>query len=254
MIANQVAGLFAGAVPPVPYSTVILGDNPIGFWQLNETSGTTMTDSSTTGLNGTYYNTPSLNQSGTGGGITKSVYFDGASSENGYTNTTSTYYINAASNWSMEIWFKDNSTGVSSIESMFAWRGDTGEGKDTLGIFTLNNGSAGRVQLITTSDIGISGNAIILGYDRTPDTNWHYLAATAVSGGAVKLYLDGSEVASSTAARWNSANYNKRAVIASNWSSGTPVQFTTGNLACAAVYNTTLSSTKITDHYNAGKP
>ena len=249
---SPILGIVASSNAP-RYVPIVLADNPIGFWLLNETSGTTMTDSSTSAINGTYYNTPTLNQSGTGGGISASVSFDGASSENAYTALSSTYLINAGSNWSIEIWFKDNSTVVSSIETFFTCRGDVGYARDVLGLFTLNNGSAGRIQVLSATNTGIEGDTLVLGYDRSPDTNWHHVAATAASGGALKLYLDGAEVASTTTARWTGTNVNKRAVMASNWSGTAGLQYLTGNLAAAAVYNTTLSASQVLAHYNAGK-
>jgi hypothetical protein len=248
---NNLPAIYGG-IKLVSYSEVVLADNPIGFWLLNEASGSTATDSSTSSINATYNNTPTLNQTGPSGAISKSVFFDGASSENAVTALSSTYAINAGSNWSMDIWFKDNSTVVSSIETFFTWRGDVSYARDVLGLFTLNNGSAGRIQILSSTNTGFDGDTLVLGYDRSPDTNWHHVAATAVSGGALKLYLDGAEVASTTTARWTGTNVNKRAVIGSNWNTSTGIQYLTGNLAAGAVYNTTLSASRVLAHYNAG--
>jgi hypothetical protein len=46
------------------YSSVVLGDNPGGYWPLNETSGRTATDQSGNGNNGTYSGTYTLGQTG----------------------------------------------------------------------------------------------------------------------------------------------------------------------------------------------
>lgn len=248
MIGNIVAGLTFSS-PALNYKDTVLLDNPIGFWLLDETSGSTMGDYSTNVINGTYYNTPTLNQAGTGGSIDKSVFFDGASSENAYTATVSTFNFAPSSNWSMEIWFKDNNTINTTIETCFCVRGDTGLATDVLGLFYLNNGVAGRTQVSTTNAAG--SGSIILTYDRTPDTNWHQLVATSVSGGDLKLYIDAVERGSSSASRYAST-INKKAVVASNWSSPTAIQFTTANLAAVSIYNTTLSAARITAHYNAG--
>src|SRR5207249_656210 len=45
------------------YSTEVLADNPVGYWPLNEISGTTAA-SATGSRNGTYVGLPSLGQSG----------------------------------------------------------------------------------------------------------------------------------------------------------------------------------------------
>lgn len=50
--------------------------NLIGYWKLDETTGTTVRDSSPTGANGTYAGTFTLNQAGIGDG-SKAVSFGG---------------------------------------------------------------------------------------------------------------------------------------------------------------------------------
>ena len=54
----------------VLYDTEILADSPVGYWKLNETSGTTAYDSSGNGNNGTLHGGITLNQPGpwSGGG------------------------------------------------------------------------------------------------------------------------------------------------------------------------------------------
>jgi hypothetical protein len=248
MIGNIVAGA-AWKKRLLPYKDTVLEDNPVGFWLLDEASGTTMTDYSTSAINGTYYNTPLLNQAGNSGGILKSVSFTGADSENGYTNATSILNFASSANWSMEIWFKDNTTNNTTIETIYVVRGDTTFNDDVVGLIALNNSVAGRIQLFTPNTTGIN---IVLTYDRTADTNWHQIVATATSGGAVRLYFDGVEQASSTTAR-NTTVVNKRGIVGSNWTGSAGTQFSTLNLAAASVYNTTLSAERITEHYNAGK-
>jgi hypothetical protein len=55
--------LTAAATFPTCYPDAVLADNPVSYWRLDETSGSTATDSK--GANaGTYVNGPTLNQAG----------------------------------------------------------------------------------------------------------------------------------------------------------------------------------------------
>jgi hypothetical protein len=248
MIGNIVAGICSPEGLLV-YKDEVLFDSPIGFWLLDEASGTTMTDYSTSAINGTYYNNPSLDQAGNSGGILKSVFFNSASSMNAYTATSSTFNLAPSSNWSIEVWYKDNNTTNSTIETLVSIRGNDGLSTDTLGNIAINNGAAGKIQGFTTSSVPAN---LILTYDLTPDTNWHQVVLTAVSSGALKLYVDSVERASTTTARYSTTT-NKRAVVGSNWNATVGFQYSTANIAAVSVYNTTLSQSQINNHYNAGK-
>ena len=233
------------------YRQVVMTDSPIGFWLLNESSGTTAADSSTNAINATYYNTPLLDQAGTGGRVLKSVYFDGASSESAYTNATSTFNRAPSNTWSYEIWYKDNNTTNTAAEVAAVWRGDLGSATDLVGTVTLNNSVAGRVQAVVPDQA--ETGFIILTYDGLGgNTNWHHVAVTALSGGTLRLYVDGVERASSTATRGPNT-VDKRAVMGANWSINATAQFFTGNAAAFAIYNTELSAARVLAHYNAGK-
>ncbi len=75
---NRVTG--STAAPTVPsYDQAVLDRNPIGYWRLNESSGTTAADSSTSNNDGTYVGTPTLGATGLlVGDSDKAVAFDTA--------------------------------------------------------------------------------------------------------------------------------------------------------------------------------
>jgi hypothetical protein len=55
------------ALPPAPtgsYYTEVMADGPAGYWRMNDTTGTVMTDASGHDRHGTYVNSPSLDQGG----------------------------------------------------------------------------------------------------------------------------------------------------------------------------------------------
>jgi hypothetical protein len=75
------------------------------------------------------------------------------------------------------------------------------------------------------------------------------MAITATSGGAMTLYIDGTSVASTSTARRTSAGVNHRAYVGSQVNQ----YFFGGNVTGVAIYNTTLSPTRVLAHYNAGR-
>ena len=77
-VALQVTPAWAA---PDAYETAVKADNPIGYWRLNETSGTTAADLSGNRNNGTYSPAVTLGQPGLPLGVPgdKAVLFDGAS-------------------------------------------------------------------------------------------------------------------------------------------------------------------------------
>src|SRR5437763_1786933 len=64
---------------PDAYAAEVKADNPIGYWRLNETSGTTANDLSGNGNNGTYGPGVTLGQPGLPPGVPgdKAALFDG---------------------------------------------------------------------------------------------------------------------------------------------------------------------------------
>ena len=96
------------------YTTEVLADSPYLYWKLDETSGTTATDSSGNSRSGTYTNSPTLNQTAL---INegKSVDFDGTNDYCKYTLPS-----NFTGSFTMECWI--NSDTYASYPGVFgAW-------------------------------------------------------------------------------------------------------------------------------------
>lgn len=237
MIANAITGLTG--VGGLSYSQTVLADNPIGFWLMDQTSGTTLNDTSGNANNATTYNSPTLNQSGTGG-ISKSVLFNGTT-QYAQTGTVSTFNIAPSANWSVEAWAK--TTSSSAYISIMYVGGSGANTSDTLGQLGFSSGKANGGSITNTPGfLNITSSASF------NDGNWHHFVMTAASSGALTLYVDGSNVASSSTARRATGN-NSFVVIGGQVSQ----YYFPGNVTAVAIYNTTLSSTRVTAHYNAGK-
>jgi hypothetical protein len=241
MIANAIAGIVAGATLPLTYSQTVLADNPIAFWLMNQTTGSTLNDTSGNSNNVTLFNSPTLNQAGPSTALDKSVNFNG-STQYGKTSTVAAYSIAPSANWSVEGWFKTSSSGVDT----FLHVGDTsGSAVGTLIMAYLAGGGQARALTSDNTD-----NFLIVNSTTAYNNNaWHHMAITSASGGALTIYVDGTNVASSSTARRTTATSNSLAYVGSQINQ----YYFNGNVTGVAIYNTTLSSTRVLAHYNAGK-
>ena len=244
MIANQIAGVHG--IMKATYSSIVLADNPIGFWLLNETTGTSGDDLTANNNNFTFYNSPTLGVSTGLSGIPLGITFDGT---NDRVNSAevATFNIAASGNWSAEMWFKTSSTAFSTF---FSWRDSSGSGNGVTTTISLNNGTTGMVMI---QSVDSAGNGLNISHTNSYNNNaWHHVVASATSGGALRLYIDGVDRASSSTARRTNTSNREILFGANNSSGGTYGQFYTGTGTAVSVYNTALSAAQVLAHYNAG--
>jgi hypothetical protein len=173
---------------------------------------------------------------------TFSLNFDGT---NDYVAIGASNAVIIGTNHTISTWFKNSSGGMAYI---FQNRRSIGSTNLSLGInFNVSVGqAAGYVGLVMYNG---SGHTVTVSDENINDGAWHHLAAT-ISDGAQKLYLDGSEVASSTAAFDNEASSD----ISTIGSQGGSNRFMNGNLDEFALWNTVLDADAITAIYNSGTP
>jgi hypothetical protein len=223
------------------YSQTVLADNPIAFWLMDQTTGSTLNDTSGNSNNVTLFNSPTLNQSGPSTALDKSVLFNGTT-QYGTTSTVAAYSIAPSSNWSVEGWFKTTNTGA----NVFLHVGDTSGG--SLGTLIMAYVvTSGKATALTADS---SNNFLVVQSTTTyNDNGWHHMAITAASGGSMIIYVDGVNVASTSTARRTSATPSSLAYVGSQVNQ----YFFNGNVTGVAIYNTTLSSTQVLAHYDAGK-
>lgn len=235
-------GAAASAGPNNAYWDMVLADDAKSLYKLNETTGSTFADSGPNLVNGTWYNTPTLDQAGPSGTIPSAVSFASASSEYGETPEDADFNVNLTGAWSVEAWIKYSTSGTT-IQAFTSVR--TGSLESVLVILNVNNGVSGRIQALTydSTQAFLSVNSDG-GWN---DNNWHHVAVTAASAGAMKLYVDGTERASTSTARYNWTG-NRRFYIGSN----TTAQYFNGLVAAPAFYTKALSGTEVSDHWNEG--
>jgi len=208
----------------------------VSYWQLNESSGTTATDSQDAN-NGTYTGGYALNPAPPGTQVQGAVTFDG-----------STNYIsvnrNIQDDFTIEFWFK--TTGIAPAGSNFfnGWGLVNAEVSGVTNDFGTSLVNGGQVAAGTGNpDTTIRSVATNLN-----DGNWHYVAFTRVrSTGVINLYIDSTAAVTATA---NAGGLTAPATI--NFGRIlTGGGFFPGSLSNVAFYNVALSSAQVTAHFNA---
>ena len=190
-------------------------------------SGTTWTDLSGNGLNGTLTNGPTFNSAN--GGI---IVFDG-------TNDYATISHNSILNFSalsIACWYK-TTQGVGAYittkldDSFYLGIGPPGITANKMSFF-LNGTSGGWLQSLANANSG----------------NWTYVVATW-SGGTSRIYLNG--VLDNSATRTGTLATGTSAVtLATRLGSGL---FLNGSISNFQLYNIALSATEVAQNYNAVK-
>jgi len=220
-------------VAPTTYQQAMLLGNPIGYWPLNESSGTIAYDL-IDGHNGTYTNAYVLGQAGPPnpffGGAT-STAFDGAS---GHVYIPGTVF-NITGAITVVAWV--NVLGAPTLDDLF------GHG-DASWRMTINpTGQPGGNDGLGQGDATDAANIL--------DSNWHMIAYTYTgipgqnsNGG---LYVDGALVANNTVATAPAGNG------LDVWIGGAPdygTRFLPAYIANAAVFAQSLNAAQINGIYN----
>lgn len=220
-------------VAPTTYQQAMLSGNPIGYWPLNEPSGTVAYDL-IGGHNGTYKNTYTLGQAGPPQpffGSATSAAFDGAS---GHVYIPGTVF-NITGAITVVAWV--NVLGAPTFDGLF------GHG-DASWRMTINpTGQPGGNDGLGQGDATDAANIL--------DSNWHMIAYTYTgipgqnsNGG---LYVDGALVANNTVVTAPAGNG------LDVWIGGAPdygTRFLPAYIANAAVFAQSLSAAQINGIYN----
>lgn len=263
LILTGLALLTAWALPARAsyYSTVVLADNPVGYWRMNETTGTSASNWVNVANAGTYRNgtaaatgapAPILAQAGprpaTFPGFesdNNSVYFHGETDATFSATTTDNLNIPTTGlnslNYTFEVWFfNSRPTSERIITGYLGGRAAAaGSPQEMIGIGG-NGFHQGKLFFIT------GGGSPLVGTTTLALDTWYH-AAYVRDGSTVSLYLNGVLEASGTrAATISATDQLVRLGITpyGEWSFK-------GRLDELAVYNHALSASQILAHYNA---
>jgi hypothetical protein len=222
-------------VAPTPYQQTLLALHPLGYWPLNETSGTTAFDYAN-GYNGTYDGNITLAQSGVPfagfGSPSYSAGFDGSST-----------YVD----------IPEGPFNLTSPITVLGWVQSSGSSylMDILGhgdsSYSLAVTAFGAAQF--ADDGGNCTNATAI-----TDENWHLVAGvyTGGSGANDLLYVDGVLVASNATTSVAGSAYDLWIGGAPDY--GTGSRLFSGNLCHVAVIPQGLSADQIQQIYAGADP
>ena len=108
-----------------------------------------------------------------------------------------------------------------------------------------------RSRIIPSSGIGPYAQDV----NAISDNNWHHVAVTCAQGGSIRLYVDGSQLNSSSAPSTTTATAQHNLIIGGALdTSGQIFLPFQGNIDEVGIFNTELSSSDITSIYNSGSP
>lgn len=214
------------------YPAEVLADSPYIFWRMNETSGTTMSDSSGNGRDASYEGDVTLGASGVAG---SGATFNGSNTRGLYMPTET-----VDGTFSVEMWIKPT---LDAHASLFT----------TWGVSGGPNFDMQRHQGRPHGDIGTGSAWLTTGADSaTPIemNQWTHLVYVVTPSGYT-IYQNGSNSASGSYSG-TPLLFNTSTPLTVG-AHGTAIHFG-GTIDEVAVYTTELSGARVAAHYAAGSP
>jgi len=207
----------------------------VGWWRLDETSGTTAVDSSSEGNDGTM--TGGLSGTDTTAGPTNTALtFDGTDDtvNIGDIELTNTSITLAA-------WVNFNNTADQAVFGKYAAAGGQRS-------YALSTDSSSRFVFRVSSD-GSSGNSMNVVSGSYTETNiWRHVVATFDSStGTSSIYIDGSLINSATNGAINALFDSSAPLVIGNYQS----TYTNGAIDDVRIYNFALNATQINELFAA---
>lgn len=224
------------AAPNDTYGAAVYSADPLLYWRLNETSGTTAADSSRNAVAGVFAGNPTLAQPGQVSGGT-AVKF-------GATGQTAATAINFGNprQYSTEAWFKTTTTQGGVLVGF----GNAATGLSANADRQVTMLNDGRLRF----SAGAAGTPTVESAGSFNDGAWHHVVATQNSKG-MKLFVDQDLVGSNTQANprdfagyWRIGGDNAGGASASNWFDGV--------LDEVAIYDRALLASEVTQHFTKG--
>jgi RHS repeat-associated protein len=234
-----VAATASGPVEPYStYESTVASDTPVAQYRFDEAAGaTTLADSAGT-RNAT---ATAITLGGTGPfGGSKAGAFNGTSSIATIPSTP----LSAASAFTAEAWV--NWSGGASYNQRVFYFGSSNTSYMFLTPASPATNHPLRFEIRSSSTAVFDVDAPTLAAG-----GWHYLAVTEDTGGTLRLYLDGAQVASKSGATISPATLG---ATTNSWlgkSRSTTDPLFAGSLSNVAFYTTVLSATQIAAHWNA---
>ena len=238
IVGHYVASGRESSLPTAPadeYGAAIFNDNPQLYWRLSENSGGVANDSGPNDNDGTYYGGVRRGEPGIVSGNLSTFFGENEAV------VASDETVNNPTTYSVETWFKTNSTvggkligfgnqqfSLSNNYDRHLYMQD--DGKLVFGTYT------GALNTVTTADA----------YN---DFEWHHAVATQSNDG-IKLYVDGELAGTNPATGAQDYTGYWRIGGDTTWGSSSP--YFVGNLDEVAVYGSALTPAQVEEHYEIG--
>ncbi len=239
-LALALLPLLAAARLSAQFSAAVLANNPVGYWQLDETSGTTAVDASGNGLTGTYHGTPSFAQIGALAPTDSAVAFSSASS---FMSAALPSSLLGSGAKTVALWVNPSNIANNALFFMGNAPGGGGSGQS----FRFTTDGSGNLMLDVSSGVQSSNVAITL-------NNWNYVFAewngTNYQVGTVADGIVNRFTLSGISATANLVSSGGEIDIARNAVGGGGVS-ATAIFDDVAVYNSALSDTQLLTQFNA---
>ncbi len=218
------------------YNNLILNDGMVGYWKLDETSGTSAVDSSGYGNTGTHTNSPTISSTvpTTSFSNPRSLSFDGT---NDYVDLGTGNPIGVGSAWSATAWvYKTSLTDGVIITKRNAW--STGGNQFTFGTGdSLNHINVSKNTTYYNTSIAI------------PTNQWTFVAASCNSSGCT-LWMNGTSESTATVGVTGSGTGQPLSIGAIAGSQ----DYFGGRIDDVRIYNRALSDGDISNLYTTTAP
>jgi hypothetical protein len=235
------------------YETVVLSDSPVGYWRLNETTGTTAADSSGHSNTGTYVGTHALGATSpiTNDSTSRALDLTGTQETvNGYVTIPDSSTLNiTTSALTIECWVKSKSPSGTTTNPYAGLFFKQSSGSNGWGI---NHDSNGQFPVGSVVTSGSTNTSTTYGIPND-DTNTWMMVDVVYTGSSIQIYENGTAVGSPVSLTGAILTTSGTTMCIGNIITGSspyPYQWT-GYICEVSVYNTALSSTRILAHYNA---
>ncbi len=233
------------------YNSEVLADSPKVYYLLDETTGTSIAD--TSGNSHTATLVDAIVDTNFFFGQTGPITSDASNkafnfSASPYLNLGNPADIQITGNITLEAWVKPHNWPSSGQSAQIISKGYNGT-NEGYNLFLYNN--SGTMELRVGSYDGTAYDAewVITGWSL--DT-WKYIVGR-YNGSAWQLLVDGTQVVTNNKATGAVATTSNGAMAAEYLAAGTgsPGRVLDGQLARPAIYATSLSDARVTAHYNA---
>jgi len=249
VLTSSVVALTVVATPSYPFGQIVLADHPIGYWRLDETSGTVAHDY-VGAHNGTYTNAL-LGQTGDHLIDTHTAArFGVLASINSYVANIPIDFANPANaSFSVEAWVDGN---AQSSDAGIITKG-TGAGGEQFNLDTGNDGTPNHAFRFFVRDAG--GGAHLANGTIAPNGQWHHLVGVcAEPQGQVILYIDGVSNAVGSITAGSGLLSSANAVTFGSRQSGVNTPYDTQFVGTGeefAIYNYVLTPAQVQTHFHA---